>query len=225
MLLRATFSHQKGMSIVNRHFIQIVAVASILLILAPQISTADDHNLLVDASFELRVSAEDGGWNLFDESRFAADVGRSGDQSIFHAGFSRTVAYPPYFLGTVAGSFQEFPAAPGSQWQLTGYGMAATALQGASAFGIVQVSFFDASGNDLGTVETAGETTPAKISNKVDSQSPAGKWILLDTGIATAPEGTATIQAFTLYVDYSGSDTAQGVYFDDLTLREISDDQ
>lgn len=225
MLLRETLNHQEGMSIVNRQSNQLAAVASVLLLIAPQISIADDHNLLVDASFELGVFAEDGGWNLFDESRYAANVGRTGDQSMFHAGFSRTVAYPPYFLGTVAGSFQEFPAAPGSQWQLTGYGMAATALQGASAFGIVQVSFFDASGEDLGTVETAGETTLAKISNKVDSQSPAGEWILLDTGTATAPAGTVTIQAFTLYVDYSGSDTAQGVHFDDLTLLEITDDQ
>lgn len=196
-----------------------------MLLLAPPISIADQHNRLADASFELGVPPVDGGWNLFDESRIAADVGRSGQQSIFHAGFSRTVAYPPYFLGTVAGSYQEFPAAPGSQWQLTGYGMASTVLQGASAFGIVQISFFDASGNDLGTLETAGETTPAKISNKVDSQSLAGKWIRLDTGIATAPEGTATIQAFTLYVDYSGSNTAQGVYFDDLSLRELTGDE
>jgi len=192
-----------------------------LLCSAPLAGKAEGGNLLSDSSFEQQLPASEGGWDLFDESRFSSDVARSGERSIFHAGFSRTVAYPPYFVGTVAGSYQEFPATAGSRWQLTGYGIAQTALEGASAFGIVQLTFFDAAGNDLGTLETAGSTTPAKISNKVDSQTPAGKWVHLDTGVATAPEGTATVQAFTLYVDYSGSDTAQGVHFDDLTLRSI----
>jgi hypothetical protein len=51
-----------------------------------------------------------------------------------------------------------------------------------------------------------------------------GEWIFLDTGIATAPEGTSAVQAFTIYVDFSGSNTAQGVYFDDLTLCAVSGD-
>ena len=52
----------------------------------------------------------------------------------------------------------------------------------------------------------------------MNNQTPVGEWTSLDTGIATAPAGTATVQAFTLYVDFSGSDTSQGVYFDDLSL-------
>ena len=93
------------------------------------------------------------------------------------------------------------------------------------AFGILQVSFFDAKGNDLGTVETAGsKTSRAKTSNEVNNGSPAGEWVFLDTGIATAPAETATIQAFTLYVDYSGADIAQGVYFDDLSLCVVTND-
>lgn len=87
------------------------------------------------------------------------------------------------------------------------------------------MSFFDADGNDLGTVETAGSTTSrAKTSNEVNNQTPVGEWILLDTGIATAPAGTATVQAFTLYVDFSGSNTAQGVYFDDVSLCALEND-
>ena len=41
---------------------------------------------------------------------------------------------------------------------------------------------------------------------------------LLDTGVVTAPENTAKVHAFTLFVDYSGSGIAQGVYLDDLVL-------
>jgi hypothetical protein len=108
---------------------------------------------------------------------------------------------------------------------LTGFGKTPNELKGTPAFGIVQVSFFDSRGKDLGTVETAGNTTTrARISNDVNSQSPVGEWIFLDTGIATAPEGTATVQAFTLFVDYSGSGISQGVYFDDLSLCALGED-
>jgi hypothetical protein len=179
----------------------------------------------MDPSFELRLSSDEGGWTLFEESLYSKDQARTGSQSMFNAGYSRTVAYHPYFVGIVSGSFQEFPAQPGSRWQLTGYGLTPTTLKGTPAFGIVQLSYFDADGNDLGTIETAErKSAPAKTSNEVNNQSPTGEWILLDTGVATAPAGTATIQAFTIYVDFSGSDIAQGVYFDDLTLRALDDE-
>jgi hypothetical protein len=191
-----------------------------------QSTLADDNNPLKDPGFENRLAPDKGGWILFDESMFSRELARSGSQSMFHWGFSRSVAYAPYFVGTVSGSFQEFPAAAGSRWQLTGYGAASVALKGTPAFGILQVSFFDADGNDLGTVETAGrDTAKAKTSNEINRKTPVGEWIFLDTGIATAPEGTATIQAFTLYVDYSGSNTTQGVYFDDLRLCALDADE
>lgn len=201
------------------------ALLGTLLGLAPVAVLADDGNLLGDPGFELQLPPDQGGWILFDESRFSPDQARSGGQSMFNWGFSRSVPYPPYYVGTVSGSFQEFPASPGSRWRLTGYGVTPTKLRGAPAFGIVQVSFFDALGKDLGTVETASSTTPlARTSNKVTGQTPVGEWVFLDTGIATAPAGTATVQAFTLYVDFSGSDRSQGVYFDDLSLCAVEDD-
>lgn len=195
-----------------------------LLISAPQAVLADDGNPLKDPSFELGLTPDQGGWILFDESMFSSDETRSGQQSMFNWGFSRSVAYPPYFLGTVSGSYQEFPASPGSRWRLTGYGLTPTAIKGTPAYGIVQVSFFDALGKDLGTVETADNKTPlAKTSNKVNSETPVGEWTFLDTGIATAPAGSVNVQAFTLYVDFSGSNISQGVYFDDLRLCALED--
>ena len=195
------------------------ALLGALLAPVSQAVLANDENLLKDASFELKLSPEQGGWILFDESRFSAREARSGSGSMFNWGFSRTVPSPPFLLGTVSGSYQEFPAEPGSRWRLTGYGAAPNGLKGTPAFGIVQVSFFDADGNDLGTVETAGARKPrAKTSNQVNSKTPPGEWVFLDTGIVTAPANTAKIHAFTLYVDYSGSNISQGVHFDDLTL-------
>ena len=209
----------KNITIVMR-----TALLSTVLICLPLPAVADDDNPLKDASFELRLPPDEGGWRLFDGSIFSEDQARTGSQSIFNAALSRIVQYPPHLLGAVSGSYQEFPAAPGSRWRLTGYGMTPTALEGASAFGIVQVSFFDADGEDLGTLETADiSTSKAKTSNDVSSRAPAGEWVFLDTGVATAPTGTATVQAFTLYVDYSGSNRFQGVYFDDLSLCALEE--
>lgn len=195
------------------------------MVFAPITAFADEDTLLRDPGFELELKADEGGWRIFEIGQFSEKHALNGDRSMFNGAFSRTVSYQPYFIGMVSGSFQELAADPGSQWRLTGFGMTPTQLKGAPAFGIVQVSFFDADGNDLGTEETRGDdTAKAKTSNQISSQTPAGEWILLDTGIATAPEGTAVVQAFTLYVDYSGSNTSQGVYFDDLALCTVGDD-
>jgi hypothetical protein len=194
------------------------------LVGVPRAALANGDNILKDPGFELQLAPDQGGWILFDESRFASDNARSGQYSMFNWGFSQNVAFPPFVVGTVSGSYQEFPATPGSRWRMTGFGVAPNAIKGASAFGIVQLSFFDAAGNDLGTVETVGGKAKARTSNQLNAKTPAGKWILLDTGIATAPAATATVQAFTLYVDYSGSGISQGVYFDDLSLCALGED-
>ncbi len=202
----------------------IAALLAVLLCSNPAV-TADHDNTLQDPGFENRTSASESGWRPFENSVFSDEHARTGSWSMYNGGLSRTVAYQPFFVGSVSGSYQEFPATPGSRWQLTGYGFAPEGLQGAPAFGIVQVSFFDADGNDLGTVETAGsDGAKAKVSNEVNAQSPANEWVFLDTGIATAPSGTVAVHAFTLYVDYSGSGLAQGVFFDDLNLAALADD-
>jgi hypothetical protein len=203
-------------------FVLCNALLLTLIVCAPRAALAGGGNLLRDADFEGQLPAAEGGWILFDGSRFSTKQARGGNRSVFNWGFSRPVPTPPFLLGTASGSYQEFPASPGSRWRLTGYGITATKLKGAPAFGIVQVSFFDAAGNDLGTVETAAnKNVRAMTSNQVNSQSPVGEWIFLDTGVATAPANTAKIHAFTLFVDYSGSEITQGVYFDDLKLCSL----
>lgn len=209
------------MTILNR--ILCSAIVGALLIPVSQAVLANAENRLKDPGFELKLPPDQGGWILFDESRFSPHQAHSGSESMFNWGFSRTVPTSPFLLGTVSGAYQEFPAEPGSRWRLSGYGATADGIKGASAFGIVQVSFFDAAGNDLGTVETANADKPrAKTSNQVNSQTPAGEWVYLDTGIVTAPAATAKIHAFTLFVDYSGSGVSQGVHFDDLKLCALN---
>jgi hypothetical protein len=164
-------------------------------------------NVLKDPSFEKQTPANRGGWMTFG-GVFSPEYARSGMWSMLDAA-----------VGGGAGSFEQIPAAPGSRWRLTGYGFTPLPLQGSPAFGILQVSFFDAAGNDLGTVETVGQQFPAKTSEHLDSATPANTWKLLDTGTATAPAGTAFIQAFTLYIDFSGN--YQRVFFDDLNLQVL----
>ena len=206
-------------------FVLCNALIFTFIVYVPRAIPASNDNLLKDAGFEQKLSADQGGWILFDESRFSSDKAHDGNQSVFNWGFSRTVPSPPFLLGTASGSYQEFSADPGTRWRLTGYAFTPTALEGVTAFGIVQVSFFDEQGNDLGTVETAETKGPlAKASKQLNSQSPVGEWIFLDTGVATAPANTAKIHAFTLFVDYSGSEISQGVYFDDLKLCSLDPD-
>lgn len=196
-----------------------------LLLFVGRAAQADDQAWLKDPSFELHLPADAGGWDLFEISQYSKNHARSGTHSMFHGGFSRTVPHQPYFIGHASGAYQEFVARPGSRWRLTGYGLVPRALEGAPAFGILQLTFFDAEGNDIGTVETADLSTPAKTSNEVNANSAVGEWIRLDTGIATAPDGAVVVQAFSLYVDHSNQNMMQGVYFDDLTLCSLGDDE
>ncbi len=189
----------------------------------PTLAHASDGNLLKDAGFEEKLPGGQGGWTIWDRGEISADQARSGQHSMFNWGFSRTVLTPPYLVGTAHGSYQQVAAAPGSRWRMTGYALTPSAVRG-TALGIIQVSFFDAEGNDLGTEETLKVKGPkAKGSNQVNSKSPVGEWIFLDTGVATAPANTAAIHAFTIFVDYSGSEVAQGVYFDDLKLCSLAE--
>jgi hypothetical protein len=180
-----------------------------LLLALPLAASAKDVRLR-DAGFEKQLPSEKGGWDLFGGT-FTTDQARCGDWSMYNATGSGVV-----------GSVQRLAALPGSQWGLTGYGLVSDPLTGDPAFGVIQVTFFDADGNDLGTVETAGTGVPAKTSGRIDSSTSAGTWTFLDTGRVTAPADAAFIEAFTLYVDFTG--TTQGVYFDDLRLTAFKTD-
>src|SRR5204863_81986 len=149
--------------------------------------------------------ATQGGWFSFG-GFFSPGYAHTGTMSVF----------VPTDFG-VPGAFQQFPAAPGSKWQLTGYGLTTKLLQ--DSHGVIQLTFFDSSGHDLGTVETSGNQFPAKTSNPVDGTSTPLVWTRLDTGIATAPAGTAYVQAFVIFINFTG--IAQGVYFDDLDLESL----
>jgi hypothetical protein len=169
-------------------------------------------NLLIDPSFEGQVTSPTnngvGGWTLFNGAAFSTDHALTGTHSM-----------KDVTVNNVPGSFETFPASAGQQFELTGFGFTPTVLAGNPGFGIVQIAYFDAGGNNLGTVETGAGN--AKGSAQINGGSAINTWIPLDTGIATAPAGTASIQAFTLVVDFNGPAAGEGVYFDDLNLTAV----
>jgi hypothetical protein len=170
-------------------------------VLALGTSTIQAQNLLADPGFETQT-----GWTLFNGAAYSTNYAHSGSWSMLDA-----------TVNNVPGSFQQLAASPGMKFDLTGYALTPTPLLGSPAFGIVQITYFDSANNNLGTVETSPGN--AKTSAQVNGGTTPGVWTFLDTGIATAPANTAYLQAFTLYVDFSGN--PQGVYFDDLSLVQI----
>ena len=198
-------------------------MVSVTALLVSSLALADQHNVIKDPGFEMQVAAEDGGWRPFQITMFSKNHARSGDWSMFSGGYSRKITTPPYRIGNDSGAFQEFEVTAGSMWRMTGYALTPKKLRGSPTFGLIQITFFDAEGNDLGAIETRGAPAKAKLSDEVNAMSAYGQWIPLDTGTATAPEGAVLIRAFTLFVDYSGGNESQGVYFDDIVLCEVDE--
>jgi hypothetical protein len=169
---------------------------------------------LLDPGFESGavVAGGVGGWDVFGGAAFSNAQARTGSLSML----------PAAGTGFVPGSVQFLPAAPGSQWSLGGYGLHVGLPVQAPAFGVLQLTFWSGpagAGTDLGTLETSPGV--ARTSAQITAGSPSGTWILLDTGPVTAPPGTQSIGAYTIFVNFSGNAAPAGVYFDDLTLTAV----
>lgn len=175
------------------------------------------QNLLIDPGFESggspAIVGGIGGWTPFYDAGFVTSPVLSGNYSMINVGAGGF---------TVPGAYQTLPAAPGLEYDLTGYGYAPFAPGPAMTYGILQITFYDGpggTGNNLGSIDvSAGGTVTgpgnAQVSGEINSSSPTGVWLPLDTGIAEAPPGAESLQAFTLVVDQNPA----VVYFDNLSL-------
>ena len=118
----------------------------------------------------------------------------------------------------VPGSFETLPTSAGLSYDLTGFGLTPSAPGAGTTFGALQITFFsgpNGSGSNLGTVQTSPGN--ALVSNQINASSPTSLWIPLDTGIATAPVGSESLEVFTIVVDQNPAN----VYFDDLSLVQV----
>src|SRR5436190_11121515 len=119
------------------HQIKATSLVALALLANVSISNLKAGNLLVDPGLEHQTASTEGGWIAFGGVP-STDYSRSGQWSMFVAtDFGVPV------------TFQQFPAAPGSKWQMTGFGLRPNWPEG--ALGLIQFTFFDALGHDLGT--------------------------------------------------------------------------
>ncbi|HEX3798761.1 MAG TPA: PEP-CTERM sorting domain-containing protein [Verrucomicrobiae bacterium] len=189
-----------------------VAVASL------GVTALQAQNLLTDPGFENQTPAANGGWNLFNGAAFSSAQAHTGTMSMLDTGAGGF---------SVPGSDEVLPTGPGVEYQLTGFGLISSAIpaNGDTDNGILQITFWsgpNATGNNLGSIDIsnggiATGANNAQLSNPVNSSSPVGQWIPLDTGIAQAPVGAVSLEAFTLVLDQDPT----AVYFDDLTLTLV----
>lgn len=185
-----------------------IQIASgLMAALALSIAPTYGQNLLSDPGFEsgTPVGSGVGGWSTFNGAAFSQNYARSGTWSMLDNGPS---------VYTVPGSYEKLAATPGLSFTLSGFGFTPSAISG-TGDGFLQISFFDSSGNDLGTVQTGGSGALAS-SVHIDSSSTPGTWIPMSV-TATAPANTAFVQPFTLVLD----PTPTAVYFDDLTFTQV----
>ncbi|HXI84276.1 MAG TPA: PEP-CTERM sorting domain-containing protein [Verrucomicrobiae bacterium] len=189
---------------------RVLSMLACVAIFTLAMSTTSKANLLVDPGSEGAVISGSGngvgGWTFFNGGVFSTDFAHSGTNANKLAGGG---GY------SVPGAYQTFPASAGQQYTMTAFGLEPTVpAVNANTWGALQITFWsgpNGTGSNLGTTDTSPGN--AKVGNKVDSSSTAGVWIPLSV-TATAPAGTASIQAFDLVLDA----TAQTTYFDDQTL-------
>ena len=169
--------------------------------------SASAANLLIDQSFELNTAGSAGGWNIVNtavRSTGAWDPPpATGGHSIR---LPANLSTPLCFQGPLNLALTNITA--GMQFDLTAFGMITNAIT--SGFAGIQIAFFDSTGTGIG---------PAFFSNKIDSNtapalisSPSslptgGTWIPLDTGVVTAPTGTAYMDVYGISVNVVGGST------------------
>jgi len=171
------------------------------------LSTQGAANVLVDPNFDLGA-----GWTTFNGAHYD-NTGPT---------LSAPNSMNLITLNNVPGAFEQFPAVAGDAWSATGSGYTPNPLLGqpfgGASFGGLQITFFDAANNNLGTVETSPGN--AKFSNMIDQTSPAAQWIPLAV-TAHAPAGTAYGQVFAIMIDF-GSPAPEGIYVDNMSMTITS---
>ena len=177
-------------------------------------------NLLIDPGLELQTAGTgngtNGGWNV------ANGAVKNSTYTNHTVGGTLSLRLPPgasstplawQNIGTITGVGA---VSAGMQFQLTGYGFITNSITTGRA--LVQATFFSSSFVNLGTVETAPGV--AKTSNNIDSNSVVKAWIPLDTGVFTAPAGTAYMQVYGIGINLQPN--GNSVWLDDFDLQLIA---
>jgi hypothetical protein len=178
---------------------------------------------LVDPGLELGTPAgaeNTGGWSFFNGASQSNDIAHSGNFSMkLPDNLNVPGAFETYNIGVT----------PGAKFDFTAFGLTSEKLAPPGAannntsFGGIQATFFsgdNGAGTNLGTIETGAGN--AIFSNHIDSTSPVGVWIPLNTGVFTAPAGAQSIQIFGIGIFPQGQDASGAIYVDDFALNTVS---
>lgn len=119
---------------------------------------------------------------------------------------------------SVPTAFQTFPANPGDTFDLTGFGLAPTALPAGATFGLLKIVFSDGTGDlqiPAANVVNGNNNTSAFPGVESSNFSNTGTTWQSMQATAIAPAGTTQALAFAIFVDES----AGTVYFDDMCVE------
>jgi len=184
-------------------------------------STTVQANLLFDPGFELGAPTQPNpiplpggagaGWAVFNGAGYAnaaAETGSWGLQSAQAPGQAWNFAASYQIVGGVIA---------GQKYTLTADFMTPTGITeapGAYIPAVIQLTYFNAAGTDLGTVETGGSGA------KAIQYTPTGTW-QTGTVSATAPAGAVFVAPYLAFME-NGSQTGTDIlYYDNATLTLV----
>ena len=185
------------------------------------LTSSAQANLLVDPGFESGAPAQpnpillpggvNGGWAVFNGAAYAnaaAETGSWGLMGTENPGQAWNFEASYQVVGGVIA---------GQQYTLTADFMTPTGItEGAGGYipAVIQLTYFNAAGTDLGTVETGG------VGAKANQFMPTGVW---QTGsvTATAPAGAVYVAPYLAFME-NGSQTGTDIlYYDNGTLTLV----
>ncbi len=174
--------------------------------------------LLVNGGFE---TGDLTGWNIGpgDVSVGAPGVGAF-DGSFALRLNSPTDGVPEVNQGSFEAGGPLIPAAPGQEFNLSGYMLTETALPAGATFGLFKIVFEDAAGNDLvpASVSIGQNADPAFPGAEslpfLNDAVAANTWIFSEAQ-AVAPAGTASVQFLALNVDF-GNGANHPMWYDNI---------
>ena len=181
-------------------------------------STTVQANLLFDPGFEsapdqpnpiLLPGGANGGWSAtFNGASFSAAAAESG-----LVGLSCTEA--PGSAWNFEGTYQVVgTVTAGQQYSFTMDAMSPTGFSSTYGAAFLQITYFNAAGTDLGTVETGGSGANAV------HFSPTANWATYSVS-ATAPAGAVYVAPYAAMMENGSQTTTESVYFDNGTLALV----
>jgi hypothetical protein len=181
-------------------------------------SSTAQANLLVDPGFEAAPSqpnpillpgGANGGWSPgFNGANFtaaSAETGSLGLEMTEAAGSAWNFEGTYQVIGSVIG---------GQKYTFTEDIKAATALSSTYGPAFIQLTYFNAAGTDLGTVETGG------VGANAIHVSPTANWATYSVS-ATAPAGAVYVAPYVAMMENGSQNTIETIYADNGTLTLV----